>query len=241
VDVKRRTGTVLLGSIAIFVAAAVACSSSSMPPLAGNCDPTTNARCGTSSGTSGSSGGEGGTSSACQTDAGTACDECAAQNCCSEYATCASTSGCVALLDCEDDCLASADISTCQQQCQTQYPAAASTLQLFTTCATSRCTICSQSGVGDPCSTGYAPCTTSLSCNGRWCTKDCSATSDCAGIGVDGDNVTPGTANTCVQGVCVPGCNSNTDCQDFPASLCNSMRAIDGTLQSVCTSADGGL
>ncbi len=99
--------------------------------------------------------------------------------------------------------------------------------------------------MGDPCSDGYPPCESTLSCNGSWCTTPCTPTSDCAGIGPGGDNV-GGTPNVCVftagaGDTCVPTCATDNDCVVFSGTYCKSTTALDGSTVQTCSPLpDGG-
>jgi hypothetical protein len=233
-----RRWVVFVGSIAVWIAAFACTNNNGLPPQQGPCVPSATVKCGGGLTGSGSSGGEAGPATACATDAGSACDECAAADCCSEFTTCEQNTNCASLLNCEVNCTT----SSCFTTCQNQFPLGTGDLQIYSSCLSARCPVCNESGVGDPCSTGFAGCETGLTCsNGLWCTKTCAQVSDCAGLGAGGVN-SLGYANTCVGGLCVPECTSNeTGCQDFPGSFCATATTIANTSQLVCfasTTAD---
>jgi len=91
--------------------------------------------------------------------------------------------------------------------------------------------------LGDPCSTN-AQCTAGT-CGGLWCTQACTTNAVC-GMNSSGE------PNYCVQNannelVCVPGCTTSTDCQEYPGATCTP---IAGVAESICkmptAGADGG-
>lgn len=226
-----RRGMLVAGSVLAWIAA-VACSSQSRPSELGECTPSPGTTCTSGSGSSGGSS-DGGVT-ACEADGGDECDQCGAQNCCSQYVTCEGDTTCANLLSCEDSCTTLA----CLNSCTNQYPTAVSELQLITSCLNSRCPVCAQSGVGDPCGNGYSACQVGLSCNGEWCTKACSQSSDCTGLGAGGAN-TVGYPNVCVvtstSALCTPECTSTSaGCEYFVGSYCGSATAIGNTTVSVC-------
>ena len=234
----RRSAVVAASMVAWIVVAA--CSNvGDRPPADGDCVATEAGRCsspvvGIGVGVGVGTSADGGTT--CEVDGGSAqCDQCIATSCCTEITTCESDTPCANLLSCEDGCNASV---SCLTDCQNEFPTGVGDLQAIVTCETTRCTVCNQSGVGDPCGEAFAPCASGLTCNGLWCTKPCANPSDCTGLGAGGTNEL-GLPNTCVHGsagdTCVPECVSSTDCVDFPGTFCFSTIAIDATTVSVCT------
>jgi len=227
----------------LLLAVAGACSTSSRPSELSGCVPGDGAPCGVSSG-GGSSGGSGGDGGACASYAdASACDACAGASCCTELTACSNSTPCTDLYNCETACAGS---PACNSACQNQSPTGLSTLNLLFDCLSSRCPVCAQSGVGDPCSPGYPPCESGLTCNGDWCTKTCVHSTDCAGIGTAGTNLL-GEANSCMilSGgyFCSPGCEgSATHCAYFPSTYCQmSTTSADNQTVSVCaTLPDAG-
>jgi hypothetical protein len=229
---------VLHASAAALVLAIVACSSNDQPAADGDCIPLDGSPCKTGVISGGSSGGEAGVDGgSCAVTAGDSqCGECATTSCCAELVECQDATACTNLLNCEDDCSGG---SACITACEQQFPTGTSTLQLLTSCLTVHCPICAESGVGDPCGSGYYACETGLTCSGLWCTKACVNSTDCAGIGPAGANQL-GYANACMSGAhgnsCTPGCGGTTTaCADFPATYCFSTTDDDGNVVSVCT------
>jgi hypothetical protein len=224
---------------ALFVVAvAAACSSSSMPGEIPGCIPVDGGKCSVSTGSGGSSGGSGADSGVCAAYAdASACDACAASSCCSELTTCLDDTACANLDSCETSCDGT---TACITACQNQYPTGVSDLTLLFDCLSDRCTVCAQSGVGDPCRAPFPPCATGLTCNGDWCTETCVHSSQCTGFGTNGENGL-GETNSCMitsSGYfCAPGCAvSPSDCDDFPGTYCVSTTTADNppATVSVC-------
>jgi hypothetical protein len=225
---------VILAGVVAVLAAIVACSTSSQPPAEGDCVATDAGRCTPIVvGGSSSSGGDG--SASCSVSAGDSqCDVCATDSCCTELEQCSALAACQNLLDCEDDCSGSA---SCITACENQFPTGVSTLQVLSSCVTARCTVCAESGTGDPCGAAYPPCGSGLTCNGLWCTKACVHSTDCAGLGAGGDS-SLGTANVCLVTTggdqCVPSCASGA-CTDFPGTYCLTTTSVENAAVSVCS------
>jgi len=225
-----------LASAAAACVVLAACQASTRPPDLGDC-------MGDDSGCSppvvggGSSGGgnESGADTACGSSSGESqCDQCANASCCGPLSACDESTVCQNLFRCESGCTSSACVTRCQQQ----FPSGVGALDSLESCLSLKCAVCSESGVGDPCSPGYFPCVSGLTCNGSWCTKACSRSSDCGGLGSNGGNAL-GFSNACVHtgsgDVCVPGCTANADCAAFASTYCLSTTSYDGLSVSVCT------
>ncbi len=224
-----------------------ACSSASQPPVDGEC--ISDAGCGSHGGGGGGGGGGSGAeagedaASSCAVSASQSqCDQCIATDCCTDLDACTSSATCDNLISCVDDCATEA----CETACEKQYPGATSaTYQQLVQCSTTRCPVCEELGVGDPCSTGGVACNAGLTCTGLWCTRTCAKSSDCTGLGAYGGNFT-GSASVCrhvsTGDFCFPGCSSDTDCADFPGTYCLQTTALDGSSVLVCaTGPDAGL
>ncbi|HTB73298.1 MAG TPA: hypothetical protein VK762_08630 [Polyangiaceae bacterium] len=212
----------------------------STPPDLGSCDADGGAPCGAGAvgggGTSG--GGDGGTSSStCSVSAGDSqCDQCASSSCCPSFAACTQSADCENLLRCEQSCAGAAG---CTTNCQSQSPNGVGLLNTLTACIDVRCPVCSQFGVGDPCVAQASTCNPGLSCSGLWCTKACTRSTDCEGLGAGGGNAL-GLPNACMLTTaagrqCVPGCQTDADCTSFPGSFCFATTSADGLSVQVCT------
>jgi hypothetical protein len=235
---------ILLASTAVVLLAIAACSSNSdLPDASGNCVVVDGSVCSpTVIGGGSSSGSEGGVEAgSCSVSAGDSqCGECATDDCCTEVEDCNASSTCTNLLSCEDDCSGG---SGCVSACEAQFPAGVTTLQTLSSCLSTRCPICTESGTGDPCSAGYYACEPSvgLTCNGLYCSKGCIKSSDCTGIGAGGAN-SLGFTNACIAAAhggytCEPGCGgSPAGCADFPGTYCFATTDVSGASVSVCTS-----
>lgn len=218
--------------------AIVACSSDdSRPGTNGDCVVVDGSICTTTVIGGSSSGSEGGTDGgSCTVSAGDSqCGVCANAHCCAQLEECNANTACTNLLSCEDTC---GGASSCITSCEQQFPTGGSTLQLLTSCLTTDCPICDESGVGDPCSVGYPSCETGFTCTGLWCTKACVSSTDCAGIGAGGTN-TLGYGNACITGphgnTCAPGCGGSAGaCADFPGTYCFMTTDDQGNVVSVC-------
>jgi hypothetical protein len=230
-----RPGALFAGSV-VVLAAIAACTSQERPPAAGDCVATAGHPCTTGVVGGSSSGGGDGSAGSCSVNAGDSeCDQCASGSCCTELQNCANLPACQNLVSCEDSCN---DVGSCLTACQQDFSTGVSTLQAFDTCLSSRCLVCNESGVGDPCSSQFPPCVAGLSCNGSWCTKACARSTDCAGLGTGGAS-SLGTPNVCMAGtsgdLCTPGCGAGGVCTDFVSTYCLATTAVDGTAVSVCS------
>ncbi len=168
------------------------------------------------------------------------CDQCAYADCCADITACFTSAACTSLYDCIAGCAGS---PACVKACSSQYPQAQLAYQQLASCVSLRCPVCSEAGAGDPCAGGVA-CVTGLSCSGSWCTRSCTATSDCAGIGPGGGNYT-GQPGACVHlpggFECVPGCSTDADCSAFEGTYCEQTTSVEGVAVSVCGALpDGG-
>jgi hypothetical protein len=220
-----------LSSIAGMAIAAACSSEGAHPPQLGGCGAA-DASCATSTVGGGSSGGTdaGGT---CTASAGNSqCGLCETAQCCSLIETCLADAVCAGFLKCENMCAGAAN---CESTCQGRYPQGPAAVAPVTTCALAKCPVCSQLGVGDPCSTGT--CNPGLTCqDDLWCSKACVHSSDCAGFGPDGAN-TLGLPNACLAtGTCYAGCSTNDDCQSMPGTFCNTVMSIEQIPVTVCQS-----
>jgi hypothetical protein len=184
-----------------------------------------------------------GTNPACPVNsADSLCDQCAFDQCCSNFTMCSESSECSALLGCIEGCMASA---LCIQSCESTYALGVSGYDEIANCVLGRCQACNESGTGDPCTAGYPACIAPLSCNGIYCTKQCAVSSDCLGIGAQSGNIV-GTANVCVDvpglgNTCVPACSSANGCNSYAGTYCQTTTSVEGTTVQVCSVIpDGG-
>jgi hypothetical protein len=227
-------------SVAI-VLAFVACSSSEQhPPALGDCvGDDASCTSGVMVGGPGGAQPDAAPGGACTVDATESqCDQCIFASCCSQANGCQALASCQNLVVCAANCLTSACIAGCNQQFQTGVAA----YDALLSCASSRCSICSEAGVGDPC--GAAPCVAGLTCNGQWCTKPCLRAADCTGIGASGWNG-QGEQNQCMSTArgleCAPGCTVDAQCAGLRGTYCRSTTSADGLAVQVCASiTDGG-
>jgi|HubBroStandDraft_4_1064222.scaffolds.fasta_scaffold37197_2 hypothetical protein len=130
--------------------------------------------------------------------------------------------------------------------CQSNYAAGQATFNALELCLQDMCTVCGESGIGDPCSGTSTGCAPGLTCIHGWCSTDCtSGGSTCAtGFGPGGTNAL-GLPNECLTiagygDVCVPGCTTPTDCANFPGTFCSTTTAVTGATVQVCSLADAG-
>ena len=225
---------------------ATACSSASpLPPLLADCD----AGCTTQTGVGGGGvGDDSGSAASCdQMDfsGSSQCDQCAAAQCCSALTGCLSSEDteCKSLYMCEESC---GGLATCVSSECGSYLGALATFNELETCLLGKCAVCSESGIGDPCTGSANGCATGLTCTDGWCSVDCTASTAstaCSGLGPGGTNAL-GFANACLTipaagDVCVPGCASNADCP--PETLCLPATAVGGAMVQVCSRiADAG-
>ena len=167
----------------------------------------------------------------CSVNAGNSqCGLCEVKQCCSVLESCVNDPSCKGLLDCENACVGAAN---CNSSCLAKYPQGQGGLNTVTACALAKCPVCSQLGVGDPCSTGT--CNPGLSCeDDLWCTEPCLHSSDCVGLGPGGGN-TLGLPNECLPtGTCYAGCTTNNDCLGIPGTFCNTVMSIEQIPVTVC-------
>jgi hypothetical protein len=170
------------------------------------------------------------------------CDQCEGDSCCADLQACGASTACLNLIACFDGC----GTGACQQACEQQASGPASTLfKALLQCIAGKCPVCSELGVGDPCSAAGVTCNAGLSCGGLWCTRSCAKGSDCTGLGAGGGNFT-GNASACRRvsagDFCFPGCSGDADCADFPGTYCVQTTDVDGSAVSVCAAGpDGGL
>lgn len=169
------------------------------------------------------------------------CVQCTKANCCPEVANCLGAQ-CFPLSGCEAMCNSSSCVAVCEQT----YMSSVALLNQYDSCATTSCPVCTELGVGDPCEGAQGSCQAGLTCNGQWCSKPCSSSTACAGLGSNGGN-TLGEQNACVGtatngNVCFPGCAlSAGDCALFSGTACSSPMSVDGVTVAVCESIpDGG-
>jgi hypothetical protein len=229
-----------LEAIVTAIAVCVACSSpSAHPPLLENYCPTTDA----SSCTVTSAGGGGGPGGDASTSGGITCDgmdfsgssqcsQCAAEHCCSQFSTChgSGSTSCWNLLKCQE---------AFEPDCTTMFAGGLATYNSLEDCLSGLCTVCGESGIGDPCAGSTTGCFPGLTCVDGWCTEACSASSDCAGLGPGGTNGLA-EANACVTiagkgDYCAPGCGANAgDCANFSGTFCFSTTSVANVSVSVC-------
>jgi hypothetical protein len=94
-------------------------------------------------------------------------------------------------------------------------------------------------GVGDVCSANGNECAPGLECGSvvaelappptgetGWCGNSCAASTQCAGASAGGTNL-EGEPNFCIvwnatTDICVPGCSSDADCQNFTGTNCGN-------------------
>jgi hypothetical protein len=150
---------------------------------------------------------------------------------------------CENVLTCYDACTS----ASCQQSCPSQYPGTGATLfNSLQQCISLQCPVCAQLGTGDPCANTSVQCNTGLTCPGLWCSKPCTLSSQCTGLGANGGNFS-GSANACRHITsgdwCFPGCASDADCTNyFAGTYCVQTTDISGNSVSVCADGpDGGL
>jgi hypothetical protein len=214
--------------------AALACSTRApLPPQGGDCVPFDGGSCGVAGGGGGvggpSTGGDAG--GVCTVNQGDSlCDQCLETSCCAEVNACEADSACQPLATCIENCV----LSTCISGCDARFPSGVAPYGHLTSCASAKCPVCAESGVGDPCN---LPCLSGLTCSGSYCTKACVRGSDCAGIGPGGDNLA-GAPNACLETSrgpeCAAGCTTNAQCTNFPGTYCQSTTSADGLAVQVC-------
>src|ERR1019366_3902214 len=92
--------------------------------------------------------------------------------------------------------------------------------------------------IGDPC-VSNSGCAAALldvdagpTCNGTWCTASCTQSATC------GSN-SAGTLNACVQNVCFPGCNADTDCTAYSGTTCQQLVAGSAMVCAPSSAAGG--
>jgi hypothetical protein len=228
---------------ALLALALWACSSPpAHPPELGNCVPADGGAC-TYAPTGGDGGGvvgvapptmvDGSTgSSACTVSASDSlCNQCLSARCCDPLNACTNSATCWTLNNCETSptCLGGA---ACVAVCEGKYMSAVTLYAELTSCLALDCAVCNELGVGDPCTPQGTACNPGLTCNGSWCTKACAGPSDCTGLGPSGAN-TLGLPNACVTttggNLCAPGCITDADCTDFPATYCVSTTSANAS------------
>jgi hypothetical protein len=223
----------------VGVAAALvlaACSSgSARPPDLGDC-LSTDGGCTVSPGGGGGSSSDDGSTTTCGVSADDSmCTLCAGESCCAGLSTCFGNAGCQNLLNCEESC---GGFASCVTACEDQFAASLTAFDELETCLTTRCPVCSQAGVGDPCIPGETACNAGLVCQRSWCTKACVGSTGCTGLGAGGGNAL-GLPNACIAttsgDICFPGCASDSDCAEFPGTYCFATTAIEGAGLQVCT------
>ncbi len=237
---------VVAAALAAICVSSLACSQATAPAQLGDCVPTDDAACSGSGGGGGGSGGnEGGADGggSCQSSpSDSKCDQCAFASCCAPVTKCFSSSDCTNLYSCVQSC---GYATTCVNACRSKYSTVAYELDAVNTCLSQKCTICSQSGIGDPCGPAFATtCVTGLACMAGVCTETCTASTSCAGIGPNGGNF-DGKPSACVSSgagfLCAPGCTTSGDCVEFPGTFCLATKNISGNAVSVCApQPDGG-
>jgi hypothetical protein len=205
------------------------------PPQAADCTGGATTCVGPVAGGSGGNSNDagGGTSSCAVNAVDSMCNQCAEANCCSPLAACMNDPNCSNLYNCELTCAGS---SSCIATRCVPGSTGVVPLQTLMSCLTGKCPVCSQFGAGDPC--GGADCNPGLTCGEEGCSKACTHSTDCVGLGPSGDNVL-GFPNSCVptndQGErCFPGCTVDGDCAGFPGTFCFITNSAEQTQVSVC-------
>ncbi len=192
-------------------------------------------------GAGGTSGGDDASAGCATTANDSQCLQCLGAHCCGLLEACIDSVDCQNLSSCTSACTTAA----CLSACDGSFPKGVTLLDALAPCETSECPVCSEAGVGDPCSAQEDACTTGLSCAGLWCTKTCLHASDCSGLGAAGGNAF-GQVNACMHSatsgaICFPGCTSDSDCSAFPGTYCLSTTSADGLSVTVCAnSPDAG-
>jgi hypothetical protein len=90
-------------------------------------------------------------------------------------------------------------------------------------------------GIGSPC-TGSGTCgsgTNAGTCNGRWCTKACTRSTDCPGN-------TWCIRNNAGTNTCFLGCTTSTNCAALSGTTCQSATTIDSLPMNVCSLPPSG-
>ncbi len=226
-----------IGALAALLPAA--CSQSpSRPPDLGPCE-VDDASCTATSLGGGTGGGEDAATSAgaCPSSAGDSqCAICEETSCCTPFVACTGNMDCNNLLNCERMCSGAVG---CASMCETGPQVnGESMLGNFTSCVETKCPICSELGIGDPCVPLGVACNPGLTCSGLWCTKACLRSTDCVGLGGGGGN-TLGLPNACIEtagagGQCFAGCNTDADCVAFPGSFCFATTSSEGLSVQIC-------
>lgn len=232
----RRLSIALVNVALAWVALAACSTDSAHPPLLGPCE-FDGASCsvGAVGGGVGGAADSGATPSACQVNAGDSqCTQCAEASCCGAFAACTASADCENLLNCEPSCATAA----CVSSCETQSPNGVALLDTLQACLQTRCPVCSELGVGDPCTPDGTACNAGLLCSGLWCTKGCLRSTDCAGLGPAGGNAL-GFQNACIVTAtagdqCLPGCAADSDCSSFPGAFCFATTSSEGLSVRVC-------
>jgi len=221
--------------------AAIACSATaSHPPDLGDCSGIEGG-CPVSAVIGGGGGGShddaGTTATGCAVSAlDSQCTQCANASCCTPFAACENDVDCENLSSCEENCFG---VSACISGCEREAPNGINLLSMLDACVAAKCIVCSQSGVGDPCDPAANACNAGLSCRGEWCTKPCTRSSDCAGLGAGGGNAL-NLPNACVENpatgeTCTPGCNVDADCAASPATFCFATTSTEGVQVRICS------
>jgi hypothetical protein len=86
-------------------------------------------------------------------------------------------------------------------------------------------------GIGSPCTGSMTPCGSGPSagtCNGRWCTKQCTTSADCFGN-------TYCIRNNAGTNTCFVGCTTTTQCAAFTGTTCQSTTDVSGNAISICS------
>jgi hypothetical protein len=226
-----------LGCAAVAAAAGGACSqAASHPPELGDChgDDASCPGAVVAGGGSGNPAADAATSSSsgCSVNASDPqCVQCENADCCSMYDSCINDSNCRNLDMCEASGIPA---STCNGM----YPLGIGPLTALNDCIQVKCPVCAQFGVGDPCNPAASACNPGLTCEQSWCSKTCVRGSDCAGLGANGGNeLNLPSACMLLTGLgqwCTPGCESDSDCVDFPSTYCAGATSFDGQAVQVC-------
>jgi len=164
------------------------------------------------------------------------CQQCTVSHCCGDLETCEQSTTCENLLGCVAHC----STQSCVTGCEQTYLSVSAIYMRLTACMALHCAVCSEEGVGDPCSAAPTACVSGTSCSGLWCTRTCTKASDCAGIGPGGGNFT-GNPSACrhygAYNYCYPGCSGDGDCSTFPGTYCITTTDLTGASVQVCASS----
>ncbi len=228
------------GLTGAFLVVGACSSATSLPPAIPDCVASDSAVCsvpGVTVGSAAGEGGAGGTTGACGVNsADSQCTQCANASCCASLTTCFASSDCQNLLSCQESC---GGLAACASACLREFPSAGAVFDELQSCLATKCPVCSEAGIGDPCIPGETACIAGLTCVDSWCTRACTSDANCTGLGPEGGNAA-GSQNACIVSrsngdICFPGCVSNTDCSSFPGTYCFATTSAGAASVLVCT------